>query len=111
MDNIIEVIKNHPNATISMTLGDLLQFHNRIAEDARKEFMERLELENNDRLLTVNEAVTFLRKKGVIVSQPTLWTWKEKKYLIPIEFGGFSYYKLSVLNDMLNNRKKKCNEQ
>lgn len=94
--DILSLAKENPNITIGVRLGDLMEFHNAIKEDIKKEFIEAWQEKENDKLCTFKEAMDFLDK-----SESTLRRWKCAGYLIPIEVGGTLYYRMSDINKIL----------
>lgn len=96
-----ELSRQAPGITVSIALADLQEWHKEVITDTRKE------LENE---VAAAKAETHVSPKKTAeifdVDASTLWRWKKKGYLIPVEVGGKRRYKMSDINRILNHGKK-----
>jgi hypothetical protein len=97
-----EIQKELPGITISVSLADLEAWGKGIIINAKKE----LEQQIND---AASETYPSAKKVAEIldVDYSTLWRWKNKGYLAPIEIGGKRRYRMSDVKRILEGGVKK----
>lgn len=104
--NLIELAKEIPNLTISVSLADLQAFHKEVIADTKRELED---------VVISDKAETYPSPKQVCeilgVDNSTLWRWKKKGYLIPIEIGGKRRYPMSSIRKILNGGKQALQNQ
>jgi transcriptional regulator CtsR len=97
--NINELFRSGANVTVSILLNDLKEWHKEVIADTRRELEE---------IVLSDKAETYPTPKQVSemlnVDLTTLWRWKKKGYLVPIEFGGGRRYKMSEVKALMNGR-------
>lgn len=104
--NLIELAKEMPNLTISVSLADLQAFHKEVIADTKRELEE---------VVISEKAETYPSPKQVCeildINMATLYRWKDKGYLVPIEVGGKRRYRMSDIKKILNGGKKALQDQ
>ena len=81
---------------VTITAGDLVKANNQFIADVKRELTEEI---------TRKESVTYLTREMVIkklnVDPSTLWRWKKRGYLVPINVGGQLRYKSTDIDKIL----------
>ena len=77
-----QIAEAYPDMTISVKLSDLLDSFRTIAEEIYEKREEEIRAENEDVLITREEAM-----KQLGISSSTLWRWNQEKYLCPVKVG------------------------
>lgn len=95
--NINEILKTGVNLTVSIGINDLRDWHREVISDTRRELEEIVLSDKAETYPTVKQVQEILN-----VNASTLWRWSQKKYLVPIEFGGGRRYKMSDVKAILN---------
>ena len=88
MIDIITLVKECPEATITVKAKDLVQANSQLVDEVRK-MIESTKIENEDSSLRTRNEVM----KELNISSPTLWRWERAGYLVPVSFGGLKRYK------------------
>lgn len=70
---------------------------NALPEKDRKQLLEEIYSDEKETLHTPKKTSEIFD-----VNLSTLWRWKKKKYLVPIEIGGKRRYRLSDIERILN---------
>ena len=93
---LAQLSKEMPGVTINVGLADLTAWHKEIIADAKKELEEKIVEQN------VETHVSPKRTAEIFdVDLSTLYRWKKKGYLVPVEVGGKRRYKMSDINRIL----------
>lgn len=95
--NIQEILKSGANFTVSIGINDLKEWHKEVIADTRRELEEIVLTDKAESYPTVKQVSEMLN-----VNASTLWRWSQKKYLVPIEFGGGRRYKMSEVKALMN---------
>lgn len=94
--DFIKLLKECPGLVVSIRMEDLVRANNQLIAEARRE-LEKEVAESN--------AVTFLTRDQVMaklnVVPSTLWRWKQRGYLVPVNVGGQFRYRSSDIDKML----------
>lgn len=99
--NLIELAQKVPDLKIEVKLGDLLQFSKDLSARNKEELEELVISEKAETYPTPQQVSEILG-----VSDVTLWRWKQKKYLVPINVGGKNRYRMSDIKKILEGGKK-----
>jgi hypothetical protein len=99
--DIQEIIKTGANFTVEIGINDLRQWHGEVIEDTRRKLEEAVISEKAETYPTPKQVAEMLN-----VDLTTIWRWKRKGYLIPIEVGGKRRYKMSDIKAILNGGRK-----
>ena len=96
---IHELIKSGANINVTINIKDLQVWHKEVIEDTRRKL--------EDAVIS-DKAETYPSPKQVSeilgVDLVTLWRWRKKGYLVPIELGGKRRYKMSDVKALLNKK-------
>ena len=96
MSLVHELLKENPNITVSVKLGDLQEWHKSILGDVSVIAKEKA-MSDDEVLLTTEDVCVKLKRNPA-----TLWRWAKRGYLVPIKVGGENRYKKSDINKILN---------
>lgn len=81
---------------VTITAGDLVKANSQLVTDAKRELTEEI---------SRKESVTYLTREMVVnklsVDPSTLWRWKKRGYLVPINVGGQLRYKSTDIDKIL----------
>ena len=94
--NIDEILRTEAKLTLSVSAADL-----KIIKEAKEQMEATIRAETEERYLSSTETA---KKLGV--DRSTLWRWKKRRYLLPVYIGGQPRYKLSDINQLLNNEER-----
>ena len=98
--NVEELLQTNANISLTVSLDDLRTFSNELIQRTKSELEADIVATKNEVYLTRLETADFLK-----VDQATLWRWKQRSYLMPIEVGGKRMYRKSDLMRILNGGK------
>lgn len=98
--NLTELLKSDANINLTITLNDLRTITNELIQETKSELENAIHEEKAETYPTRSEVCEILN-----VNQSTLWRWKNKGYLMPIEVGGKHLYKMSDVKRILNRGK------
>lgn len=96
--NIDEILRTEAKLTLSVSAADLKNFALVIIKETKEQMEATIRAETEERYLSPTETA---KKLGV--DRSTLWRWKKRRYLLPVYIGGKPRYKLSDINQLLNN--------
>jgi len=96
---IQELLEKGAYINVTVNLDDLRVWHREVMEDTRHNLEEAIVLEKAKRYHSPKEVGEML---GVNLS--TLWRWKKRGYLVPIEVGGKRKYVDEDINAILKGR-------
>lgn len=91
------MMKDGANITVAITLEDLKQFYNEVIANTKRELEAEIAEDKSERYLSIKQACEMLG-----VDPSTLWRWRKRNYLVPVEIGGKRRYRLSEIRRMLN---------
>ena len=81
---------------VTITAGDLVKANSQFIADVKRELTEEI---------SRKESVTYLTREMVVkklnVYPSTLWRWKKRGYLVPINVGGQLRYKSTDIDKIL----------
>lgn len=81
---------------VTITAGDLVKANNQFIADVKRELTEEI---------SRKESITYLTREMVVkklnVDPSTLWRWKKRGYLVPINVGGQLRYKSTDIDKIL----------
>lgn len=87
MSTISEILKSNANISVNVSLPDLHQFLDEIAEAKILKMEQEHQAKETDEFLTPDEACELLK-----ISRSTLARWKKSKYLWPVKVGRLLRY-------------------
>lgn len=88
--------KQFPGITVAVTLEDLREWSEAIVFEAKQELEQSIAEQKTEAYLSPKVVAERLE-----VDTSTLWRWKKKGYLVPVEIGGKRRYKQSDLNQLM----------
>jgi hypothetical protein len=103
--NLTELAKQVPGLTINVSLADLREFTKEVVAETKRELEQAIISDKTEKYLTPESTSEFLQ-----VDLSTLWRWKKKGYLVPIEVGGKRRFRMSDINRILESGKKPGNK-
>lgn len=98
--NLIEVAKEHPGMIVSISVGDLMRANQELIDNTKRDMEKQLEETNHETYLNVAKVTEMLG-----VDRSTLWRWEKTEYLVPVRFGGKVRYRMSDINNIINQQK------
>lgn len=96
--NLNEILRTEAKLTLSVSAADLKNFALVIIKETKEQMEATIRAKTEERYLSPTETA---KKLGV--DRSTLWRWKKRRYLLPVYIGGKPRYKLSDINQLLNN--------
>jgi len=96
MTNIIKLVQEHPNVTLSITGGELIEAVNYCVQTTRKQLEQQITDANTETYPSRQKAAEILE-----VDLSTLHRWAKSGYLVPIEIGGKRRYRMSDVKKIL----------
>ena len=94
--DIIKLAKECPGVAVTITAGDLVKANSQFIADVKRELTEEI---------SRKESITYLTREMVVkklnVDPSTLWRWKKRGYLVPINVGGQLRYKSTDIDKIL----------
>ncbi len=93
---ITDILEAGGNITLFVNASDLREFGRIILKEAKTEFEAVILAENEERYLSPAETAKMLD-----VDESTLWRWKKRDYLMPVQVGGKPRYLLSDIKKIL----------
>ena len=98
--NLIEVAKEHPGMIISISVGDLVNANKELVDITMRDTEKLLSESNQEIYLSADKVSQMLG-----VDRSTLWRWEKTEYLVPVRFGGKVRYRMSDINNIINQQK------
>lgn len=103
---IQEILEKRGSTLLLISADDLKKTIRDTVSEARRILESEVVNGKGEFLLTTNEVLEKLS-----ISRKTLYNWEQKNYLTPIEIGGKKRYKLSDINDILQNARKTTSDR
>lgn len=100
--NIHELLSSGQNVTVSIGIKDLEEWHKLVIAATRRELEEAVLSDKAETYPTAKQVADIFN-----VDLTTLWRWKKRGYLVPIEVGGKRRYRMSDIKKILNEGKVK----
>ena len=96
-NNVIQLAKQCPNVMISLKVGELIETINYCMQTTRRELEQQITDSNAKTYPTPDQVAKILS-----VDKSTLWRWRKRNYLVPIEIGGKRRYRMSDVKRILD---------
>ncbi|MFY9154116.1 MAG: helix-turn-helix domain-containing protein [Prolixibacteraceae bacterium] len=103
---LIELAKEMPGLSINANFADLVAAFREVAKEHKKELEEIVISEKAETYPTPKQVCEILG-----VDNSTLWRYKKRNYLVPIEVGGKRRYRMSDIKKILNGGKQALQNQ
>ena len=97
--NLIEIAKEFPTMTISVSVEDLLKANKELVSETVKALEQKITDAKAETYPSVDKVCEMLD-----VSKPTLWRWEKSQYLVPVRIGGKVRYRMSDVKRILDER-------
>lgn len=88
--NIYELAQTFPNISVTIKLSELIEFGKLLIAETKREFEQQTKEQNTETYPTRKEVMDILG-----VSTSTLWHYKKKGLLKPLDVGGRVKYRMS----------------
>lgn len=98
--NLIEVAKEHPGMIVSISVGDLVKANKELLDNTVRDLEKQLSEANQETYPSADKVAEML-----CVDRSTLWRWEKTEYLVPVRFGGKVRYRMSDINNIINQQK------
>jgi len=95
----IKEMMNETNITVSVGLTDLREFAKDMIRQTKREWEDLVVAQKSETYISRQRAGEMLD-----VDLTTLWRWAKQGYLVPVCVGGKKRYKMTDINQLLNNR-------
>ena len=89
-NNIYELAQTFPNISVTIKLSELIEFGKLLIAETKREFEQQIKEQNTETYPTREEVMKILG-----VSTSTLWHYKKKGLLKPLDVGGRVKYRMS----------------
>lgn len=89
-NNIYELAQTFPNISVTIKLSELIEFGKLLIAETKREFEQQIKEQNTETYPTREEVMNILG-----VSPSTLWLYKKKGLLKPLDVGGRVKYRMS----------------
>jgi len=100
--NINELVNSGSHISVNIELDDLRTWHQEVIEDTRLKFEKQI-IEDKAESYPSPQQVS-----GILgVDLVTLWRWKKRGYLVPIEIGGKRRYLMSEVKALMKGERAK----
>lgn len=91
--DIERIIKEYPDITLSVKVGDLLDFGQSIATNAVKTFIEQ----HDEKIFSRTELIEKFK-----ICSATLWRWEKLKLITSKKIGNRSFYSESDIKKLMD---------
>ena len=92
-----DLIEMDANVTLAITPQDLKRWLHEVTHEVKKQLEDSIEKQHSEVLLEINQVAEILG-----VTRMTLYNWDKKGYLKVIEIGGKRRYKMSDIQQLIN---------
>lgn len=99
MINLNLIKDEYPDITISVKVGDLFEAIDYCVHKTRKELEQQITDASTETYPSPDQVA-----KALDVDKSTLWRWKQKGYLVPVEIGGKRRYRMSDIKKLLEGK-------
>lgn len=98
--NLISFLNDHPDLTVSIKLGDLVEANRLLIAETKRELEQQIIDANTETYPSREKVMEILD-----VTASTLWRWQKQNYLVPINVGGKRRYLMSDIKKILEGKK------
>lgn len=99
--NLNEILKSGVNLTVSIGIDDLREWQKEAIENTKRELQETILSDKAEIYLTPKQVSQMIN-----VDLSSLWRWRQKGYLTPIEIGGKRRYRMSDIKALFKKEGK-----
>ena len=97
--NLNNLLNENSKHFIMVSLDDLKAIVKEVMEDTKRELVNLVIAQKSETYISRQRASEMLD-----VDLTTLWRWAKQGYLVPVCVGGKKRYKMTDINQLLNNR-------
>lgn len=94
--NLIELAKEIPNLTVSVTLSDLFEFGEELVRNSKKQLEQIISDESSEKYLSPTKVAELLE-----CALSTIWRHDKRGYLKPVYFGSKKRYRFSDIKKIM----------
>lgn len=94
--NILDLLRNGTNITLSISVDDLREWHKEVINDTKQRLEDAIASEKQESYLGAQQVCDMLG-----MNMTTLWRWENKGYLVPAKVGGKRRFKYSEVKNIL----------
>ena len=98
--NLLSFLNDHPDLTVSIKLGDLVEANRLLIAETKRELEHQIIDANTETYPSREKVMEILD-----VTASTLWRWQKQNYLVPINVGGKRRYLMSDIKKILEGKK------
>ena len=98
--NLLSFLNDHPDLTVSIKLGDLVEANRLLIAETKRELEQQIIDANTETYPSREKVMEILD-----VTASTLWRWQKQNYLVPINVGGKRRYLMSDIKKILEGKK------
>lgn len=98
--NLFSFLNDHPDLTVSIKLGDLVEANRLLIAETKRELEQQIIDANTETYPSREKVMEILD-----VTASTLWRWQKQNYLVPINVGGKRRYLMSDIKKILEGKK------
>ena len=98
--SIYDLLQENSGVNITLNAGQLIECIDYCVNKTRKELEQQITDANTETYPSPDKVAEILD-----VDKSTLWRWKKRGYLVPIEVGGKRRYRMSDVNKILGKEK------
>ena len=99
--NIQELVQNGSKVTIAVSIEDLKDFASDLIDRTKRELEQAVISDKAETYPSPQQVAKILG-----IDLVTLWRWKNRGYLVPVEIGGKRRYIMSKVKALLNGGRK-----
>lgn len=100
INNLFDFLNDHPDLTVSIKLGDLVEANRLLIAETKRELEQQITDANTETYPSREKVMQILD-----VTASTLWRWQKQNYLVPINVGGKRRYLMSDIKKILEGKK------
>lgn len=100
--SINDLLQNGSKVSVTVSLDDLREFATGLIDQTKKDLEQAVIDDKAETYPTPQQVANILG-----VDLVTLWRWKNRGYLVPVEIGGKRRYLMSEVKALLTSSKKK----
>ena len=100
--NIQELVEKCTNFTVAANINDFIEFGNYLIDRTKKK-LEQAVIEDKAETYPTPQQVAKILGVDVV----TLWRWKKRGYLVPMEIGGKRRYLMSEVKALMKGDRAK----
>lgn len=89
-NSLLMLAREFPDLQVSIRLGDLIEANKQLIAQIKREMEQTIAIQNAETYLSRSKVMEMLE-----ISSSTLWRWMKTGYLVPLNVGGKTRYRMS----------------